>query len=164
MKIYIPPQLKRLLLLFVIFIALFGLVRHLLVPEGFGQYGHYRAGSLETNKDRELHFAGQQSCVECHQDIAEMKEMDLHDVISCESCHGAALKHTEANVPEDVDVTLNQSRQFCGLCHSINSAKPSNVIFQVDLKEHYTDKNCIDCHNPHSPWELNEENLPEENF
>jgi hypothetical protein len=164
MNLYIPPQVKRLLLLFIIFIALFILVRRILLPPSFGQYGHYRANSLQSNAAKEAHYAGHETCVECHQDIADMIEMDLHDIVSCESCHTAALKHAEAAVPEKVDVALNNNRQFCGLCHAMNTAKPVKVIFQVDLTEHNTDKNCIDCHNPHSPWELNEENLPEENF
>jgi len=164
MNIYIPPQVKRLLFFFIIFIAIFGIGRRLLVPESFGDYGHYRANSLQDNADKEMKFAGQQACTHCHQDQVELKEMDLHDVISCESCHGPAYEHVKAIAPEDVDVTLNRNRQFCGLCHTKNSAKPENAIFQIDLNEHYTDKNCIDCHNPHSPWELNEENLPEETF
>jgi len=33
-----PPQIKRLLPLFVVFIGLFLLARHFLIPESFGKY------------------------------------------------------------------------------------------------------------------------------
>jgi hypothetical protein len=25
---------------------------------------------------------------------------------------------------------------------------------QVDLAEHNTGKNCVECHNPHQPWAI----------
>ena len=162
MKIYIPPQIKHLLVSFTIFVAIFLLARRAMVPDSYGEYGHYRGNSLGENAIKGVKYAGHEACFECHQDVADMKEMDLHDVISCESCHGPGFKHVQE--PELVDMTLNKERAFCGLCHALNFSKPADVIFQIDLKEHYIDKNCIDCHNPHSPWELNEENLPEGNF
>ena len=53
-----PPQIKRLLPLFALFIGLFLLVRHLLIPESFGEFGHYRGNSLGENADKPLHYAG----------------------------------------------------------------------------------------------------------
>jgi hypothetical protein len=49
MKFYIPPQIPRLALAFGVFITLFLVLRHFLVPETFGEYDHYRAVSLIDN-------------------------------------------------------------------------------------------------------------------
>ena len=61
-----PAQINRILLLFVAFIGLFLLVRHFLVPETFGQYGHYRGNSLIDNSSREMVFADKEDCFACH--------------------------------------------------------------------------------------------------
>lgn len=152
MKIYIPPQIKRLAFFFVIFVGLFILVRWMLVPESFGDYGHYRANSLIDNAAFENHYAGQESCMACHQDVAELKDYDLHSDLTCETCHGPGQAHV--NAPETVDVLLPSGREFCGLCHSLNAARPSRYINQVDLSDHNTDRDCMYCHNAHQPWEL----------
>ena len=88
MKLYIPPQLTRLTLAFAIFISLFLFLRHFLVPDTFGQYGHYRGASLDDNAASEIHYAGQQACLDCHQDIEDLKIQDVHSDIHCETCHG----------------------------------------------------------------------------
>lgn len=152
MQIYVPPQLKRLAVAFAIFITAFLIIRHLLVPESFGQYGHYRGASLEEVAQTPMKYAGQQACLDCHQDIEDLKQTDLHSDISCETCHGPGQKHSENG-----DTTLLEkpvSRESCGLCHSKNAAKKKSAVFQVDLKEHNTGKRCIDCHNPHQPWDM----------
>ena len=81
MKFYIPPQLPRLALAFTIFILLFLLLRYLLVPVTFGEYGHYRGASLIDNASAEIHYAGQQACFECHQDVEDLKKQDVHSEI-----------------------------------------------------------------------------------
>jgi nitrate/TMAO reductase-like tetraheme cytochrome c subunit len=45
-------------------------------------------------------------------------------------------------------------REFCGSCHALNAAKLKSAIFQIDLYKHNIGKNCIECHNPHQPWEM----------
>jgi len=42
-----PVQLKTLLPLFAVFILLFLVARHFLIPESFGKYGHYRANAID---------------------------------------------------------------------------------------------------------------------
>lgn len=154
MKFYIPPQIPRLALAFAIFITLFLFARHLLVPETFGQYGHYRGASLIDNEAIEIHYAGQKACFECHQDVQDAKLTDLHKDIHCETCHGPGQKHI--NSGEVSDILKPTGRGACGLCHSINASRPASVITQIDLSKHNTDKNCSECHNPHKPWEMKE--------
>jgi hypothetical protein len=152
MKLFIPPQLKRLLLAFAIFITAFLFIRHSLVPKSFGQYGFYRGASLEEIADMPVKYAGHEACFVCHQDIGDLKQQDVHSEVSCETCHGPGQKHSENG-----DTTLLEkpvSRESCGICHSFNPAKQKNAVFQVNLKEHNVSKKCIECHNPHQPWEM----------
>lgn len=152
MKFYIPPQIPRLALAFGIFISLFLVVRHLLVPDTFGKYGHYRAASLIDNAMPEIHFAGQEACFKCHQDIQDKKSADVHGDIHCETCHGPGEKHVLSSKKEDI--LKPSGREFCGICHSMNAAKVKSTINQIDLSKHNIGKNCIECHNPHQPWEM----------
>ena len=152
MKFYIPPQITRLAIAFAVFITLFLVIRRLLVPDTFGEYGFYRGASLIDNAEKPQHYAGQQACFDCHQDIEDLKSQDVHSEIKCETCHGPGYKHSQ-----DADASEIQkpgTREFCGTCHAKNAAKPTNAIFQVDLKEHNVGKKCIECHNPHQPWNM----------
>jgi hypothetical protein len=152
MKYYIPPQIPRLALAFAIFISLFLLLRHFLVPDTFGKYGHYRAASLEDNALPEIHYSGQVACFKCHQAIEDKKSQDVHSEIHCETCHGPGEKHVISS--KAADIFKPAGREFCGKCHELNAAKLKSAVFQVDLTKHNTGKNCIECHNPHQPWEM----------
>lgn len=152
MKFYIPPQLTRLAIAFAIFISLFMVLRHYLIPDTFGEYGHYRGASLIDNALPEIHYAGQQACFECHQDIEDLKKQDVHEEIHCETCHGPGQKHVLSG--ESADILKPTGREFCGLCHAMNAAKQKSAIFQVDLTKHNVGKNCLECHNPHQPWKM----------
>jgi len=152
MKLYIPPQIPRLALAFAIFISLFLLLRHFLVPDTFGKYGHYRAASLIDNAKPEIQYAGQETCFKCHQNIEDKKSQDVHSEIHCETCHGPGEKHVLSSKVEDI--FKPSGREFCGKCHSLNAAKLKSAVFQIDLEKHNTGKNCIECHNPHQPWEM----------
>lgn len=152
MKFYIPPQIKRLALAFAIFICLFLVVRHFLKPDTFGENGPYRAAALIDNAQYEIHYSGQNACFKCHQDIQDLKLTDLHSDIHCETCHGPGLKHVLSSLP--ADIIKPTGREFCGTCHSMNAARLKDAVNQVDLKSHNLGKNCIECHNPHQPWEM----------
>ena len=150
-----PSQLKRLLLLFAIFIGLFLIVRHFLIPDSFGQYGHYRGDALLDNLDKQKVYANTEDCGYCHDDILAMLSADMHAGISCLTCHGPGLEHIDN--PEPSNIIKESSREFCGRCHALNPSRPNDVIVQVDINTHNIEKeNCIDCHNPHQVWELKE--------
>lgn len=154
MKPYIPPQIPRLALAFAIFILLFLGLRKLLVPETFGQYGFYRGASLIENAQPEIHYSGQQACIECHQDIEDLKITGLHSEIRCEACHGPGQKHF---ISGDVaDIFKPSGREACGKCHDIIPGRPKDAVIQVDLGQHNVGKDCTDCHNAHEPWTMKE--------
>jgi hypothetical protein len=152
MKHNIPPQIPRLALAFAIFISLFLVLRHFLLPDTFGQYGHYRAASLIDNAAFEIHYAGHRACLECHQDIEDLKAQDVHSSIHCEICHGPGQKHVVSG--EASDILKPSGREFCGRCHQKNAARSKDAVFQVDLAKHNIGKNCVECHNPHQPWAM----------
>jgi len=149
-----PSQLKTLLPLLVVFILIFLIARHFLVPESFGKYGHYRANSMDEIAALPINYAGKAVCIECHDTEAEQLASDAHSSLSCEICHGPGAKHAD-----DFDNKLPKpgTREFCGTCHNLNPARRIEVINQIDIKVHHPEKeNCIDCHNPHAVWELKE--------
>ena len=59
-------HLVRVALLFVAGLFLFVVARAILVPKGFGDYGHYRAGALADVAARPVAYAGRAACLECH--------------------------------------------------------------------------------------------------
>lgn len=152
MKFNIPLHIRRLILVFIVFIAIFLGIRNWLIPESFGEKGHYRANSLIENASIEIHYAGQNACFDCHQDIEDAKVLDLHETVRCEVCHGPGQNHV--NSGEASDISKPNSREFCGSCHVKNPARSLDVIRQIDLEEHNVGQNCTECHNPHQPWEM----------
>lgn len=157
-----PIQIKRLLPLFVIFIAGFLIVRSLLVPDTFGEHDFYRGASLDDNAAPMIRYAGSKACIECHDDISAMKEADVHESVACEACHGPGAAHSEDN--ETGKILIPEGRDYCGKCHSINAARRTEVIFQIDLNEHNVEHECTYCHNPHSPWDLRNQEAAEDSL
>jgi len=152
MKLYIPPQIPRLAIAFAAFISLFLVARHFLVPDTFGKYGPYRAAAMDDYAALEIHYSGQEACFECHQNIEDLKKTDVHSELHCETCHGPGQKHVLSSLP--ADILKPTGREFCGKCHILNAAKQKDAINQIDLTKHNIGKNCIECHNPHQPWEM----------
>jgi hypothetical protein len=147
-----PPQLKTLLPLFAAFILLFIVARHFLVPESFGEKGHYRFNSIEENKEKALIYAGKESCTECHAENAALIQSDVHATLSCETCHGPGNAH--CSDPKTMKMDLPRERENCGKCHDFNPSR-GKIIQQVDIKVHHIEKiRCIECHNPHAPWQI----------
>ena len=157
-----PIQIKRHLIILIILIGIFIVFQQIMIPESFGDKGHYRANSLIDNESFEMVYAGQESCNECHADMIELKDMDLHSDLSCESCHGPGIEHIIN--PDSVDLALPGSRAECGLCHQENTARNKDAVLQINLNEHNPDKTCTYCHNPHAPWELRNQDPPDETF
>jgi hypothetical protein len=152
MNCNIPSHIRRLILVFVIFISLFLVARHFLVPDTFGKFGPYRAAALDDYSGIGIFYSGQQACFECHQDVEDLKVKDVHSEIHCETCHGPGQKHCISK--EVADILKPSGREFCGSCHALNAAKQKNAVNQVDLSKHNNGKNCTECHNPHQPWEM----------
>ncbi len=132
-------------------LLLFLVVRGLLVPEGFGLYGHYRAGALDDNRAHKAAFAGRAVCGDCHTDAADTLKVGGHKAIGCEACHGPLARHASADDPAAAKPKRPEAR-LCLVCHLPNAAKPRGFP-QVALKDHAEPGTCFTCHKPHHPGE-----------
>ena len=129
-------------------LVVFFLLRQLLVPKTFGQYGHYRAAALKDIRSRPVSFAGQDTCVMCHDEVAATRAKGKHHGVSCEACHGPLAKH--ADDPDSVKPKHLAGTGLCQRCHQEDKAKPANFP-QVAPAEHSGGAECLSCHQPHSP-------------
>ena len=169
-----PDQVKRLLIAFVIIIALFLFLRFLLIPDTFGDLGHYRAAAIDDNAGMPLKHAGREACIECHEDVVEELSYGFHETLACEGCHGPAYQHAQYagevdpdNFPDSLRLMKPIERKSCARCHDLNRARikfasdstDMSAVVMVDVKDHnhfvYEETNdiirCVECHYPHSP-------------
>jgi hypothetical protein len=133
-------------------------------PEGYGVLGGYRAGSLQEIADQEPVHQGQGVCAECHRDIHDLHEKDIHFDVECEDCHGPGRDHVVARRtvpdpgPDAVGVMPKEyTLEGCLYCHRRLAARPRDFP-QVDPVEHYAflgvtepSTRCVECHSPHEP-------------
>jgi hypothetical protein len=128
-------------------IVVFLVLQQLLVPAGFGVYGHYRAGALDDNRAHALAFAGQGACQECHTEEASVRKAGAHAGVACEACHGPLARH--ADDPEQKPAKPD-GRDLCLACHTANVARPAKFP-QIEPREHAESGLCTECHQAHNP-------------
>jgi hypothetical protein len=143
-------HLIRLAALFAAGSIVFLIVRAQVVPDGFGKYGHYRAGALEDLRKRPVAFAGREACAACHDEVATTLAGAKHAGVGCESCHGPQAKHAQADDPSSAKPVLPDTQTLCAQCHEAGAAKPK-WFPQVVSKDHSGGDPCKTCHRPHSP-------------
>jgi len=143
-----PQQVTRLGIAFAVLAVVFVAVRQALVPDTFGEVGHYRAVAVDTIAARPIKYAGHEACKMCHGPIAEKRSASNHSGVSCEVCHGPAAEHVAA--PGNVRPPAPRERGFCPLCHGYNAARPSGFP-QIDPVTHNPTIPCMTCHDPHAP-------------
>ena len=141
-------HLVRMAVIFAGALALFLVVRAVMVPKGFGTYGHFRSGALKDNASHPIVYAGRQACGDCHDDIVAARKGSKHEQIGCEACHGALAAH--AADPDKMQPVLPDARTICLVCHLANMTKPK-WFPQVNPKEHGDGGPCTSCHKPHHP-------------
>lgn len=141
-------HLWRVALVFVAGTIAFVLVRAILVPRSFGEYGHYRGNAITEMATQPVVFAGHQACEACHSDVVNVKNAGKHIGVNCEACHGALATHADDPVtvhPPELDTAI-----LCVRCHEANDAKPKGFP-QIVAKDHSSGLPCETCHQPHSP-------------
>ena len=145
-------HLVRLALLFLAGFLLFLVIRAFFVPPGFGEFGHFRTGTLQdVRNNTPLHFGGRASCGEadCHEDVTAALATDSHARVGCESCHGALAAH--AADPEIAKAATLDELDLCSRCHALNPARPEGYTQQVDIEPHRDGAACSECHDAHEP-------------
>jgi hypothetical protein len=139
-------HLVRVAALFATGIVAFFVLRALFVPEGFGAYGHYRAGAIDENRVHPVAFAGRAACVECHSDVPDAMKGGRHAEVRCEACHGPLAGH--AGDPAEKEAVRPDSKVLCARCHAANVARPARFP-QVDVADHAGEEACTTCHAAH---------------
>ena len=143
-------HLKRALSLLLLAIVLFLIVRTLVVPKSFGDYGWYRANSVNDIKNFKVQYSDATECIDCHQNVYTVWSNGSHKTVNCDDCHGPTEDHVNDNriMPQPA----NDSKEFCGLCHFKKAARPDNFP-QIDPNSNHGEGlQCTYCHNPHKPW------------
>lgn len=140
-------HLIRLVFVFAIGLATFVILRAVVVPKSFGQYGHYRGAAIGEIASRPVAFAGHDTCEACHSEVVDQKKLGKHVVVPCEACHGALAKHADdpSVQPAKLDTFV-----LCSRCHEANAAKPKGFP-QVVTADHSGGIACDTCHQPHHP-------------
>jgi cytochrome c554/c'-like protein len=140
-------HLLRLAALFAVGVALFLVLRWVLVPSDYGRLGPYRAGALAANQARPIVYAGQAACVDCHSDVADIRKSNAHARISCESCHGPLAGHA---MDPAVAAVRPDPRAVCAVCHLPSASKPPGFK-TVNFADHAGAEVCTTCHPAHAP-------------
>ncbi len=134
--------------LFAVLVVGFVVARESLVPDTFGERGHYRAAAVDMVIAREMKYAGHLVCAICHDVIAEKRLMSHHQSVACEVCHGPGASHVES--PGEVLPPAPRQRGLCPLCHSYDPSRPTGFP-QIDPVAHNPLEPCMSCHDPHAP-------------
>ena len=129
-------------------LGIFIVVRGAVIPKDFGKFGHYRPGALELVRSRPISYAGQDTCLACHDDQGKVRAAGKHAHVACEACHGPQAKH--ADDPTATKPQLPDVANLCRRCHEKDAAKPA-WFPQVVTAEHSGGMSCKDCHKPHNP-------------
>ena len=143
-----PPQVPRLALIFLVAFGGLVVARAVLIPDTFGDRGHYRAAAVDTIVAHAMKYAGHQECIVCHSEVQTARLAGNHRGVTCEVCHGPAANHVAA--PLDVKPTAPRERTLCPLCHAYNPSRPTGFP-QIDPVSHNPMTPCITCHSPHAP-------------
>lgn len=146
------------------------IIQRLLRPKSFGQLGAYRGDNLGENASPQSVHQGKEVCRECHDDIWNTHEKDIHFSVQCEDCHGTGDIHVKYYSQESNSISIEDARmpqqytlEGCLLCHRKLNARPRSFA-QINPAEHYqflaiksADVNCTECHSPHEPLFLPDE-------
>lgn len=141
-------HLFRLMSVFVAGFVLLVVLRGVLMPRSFGQYGHFRAAAMSEIAARPINYAGHEACETCHTDVLAKKSKGSHAHVACESCHGALGNH--ADDPASIKPAKLEAATLCKRCHEANAAKPKKFP-QVATEDHSGGLPCDTCHQPHTP-------------
>ena len=153
-------HLIKLIIAMVVFGVVALVARQVFMPEGMGQYGHYRGTDIEDQKKVPIRLQTNESCFQCHKPIRRIHKAGIHKTVSCEICHGPYGDHIKDGkkfgtlpVKKKQEIT-----HLCLRCHNkVIQARPRESIKMVGLPEHLEQKRvrldhtCDQCHMVHDP-------------
>ncbi len=134
----------------------FLIVRVLLTPPSFGEFGHYRGDNVAEQMAKPIEFGPKESCAACHGEIAQKHNKGKHQGVQCQNCHAPLAVHIKEGAFQQA-MPIDRSATLCLRCHAILSSRPEKFP-QIDSKEHLGSKGleiapgiCLSCHQPHDP-------------
>ncbi|MGB7540561.1 MAG: c-type cytochrome, partial [Burkholderiales bacterium] len=134
----------------------------------YGIYGgRYRGDAIAEIAADEPLYQGPGYCQSCHGARYAEWSAGVHKVVTCETCHGAAVGHPGGKPRASADQHLHSiiaaerlenvklaipadSVKLCTLCHERMPGRPA-AQRQIEVSSHAGGQQCIVCHNPHSP-------------
>ncbi len=144
-----PDQVVRLGILLIAAVIAMIVIRNRLVPESFGEMGHFRADAVIAIENQAIRYAGSLVCIECHDEQGEIKSASYHRTLTCEVCHGPSALHAE-DYESQLPVVERDSRTACLPCHQYLPSRPTGFP-QIIERLHNPPQTCIGCHDPHDP-------------
>jgi hypothetical protein len=129
-------------------LTLFLLWRSWMVPDDFGTIGHLRTGAIVEAATRTPRFAGQASCVSCHDEAQQVRASGAHAIVRCEACHGPLGEHARGD--SDAAPIRPSTRATCLSCHTTRVGMPA-AFPRIVPREHSDAGPCTDCHTAHAP-------------
>ena len=160
-----PTSLVWRIVTLLVFAALAAfVVQRSLRPTSFGELGNYRLEGLYEIEEKTPVHQGKEACGECHDDVFETHQKDIHYDVQCEDCHGPGDVHIayysddNKQASEEAAVMPKEyTLEGCLFCHRRLNSRPKDFP-QIDLEKHYaflhvkdTGTRCIECHSPHEP-------------
>ncbi len=144
----LPDQIIRISIIFTALILFTIVIRVFIIPEDLKEKGIFRTSAIKQELAKEIHYAGSEICVDCHEEQYDAKHNGYHKELSCEVCHGPSYEHSEE--PDDATPDAPRKRKFCPVCHTYNLSRPSGFP-QINPFAHNPLEPCINCHEPHDP-------------
>jgi DnaJ-class molecular chaperone len=143
-----PDALIRLVIAFAVLLGTVFLVVRFAIPLPYKSLEVQWASTIKQEKAKEIRFAGEVACADCHEDVTREKRGGYHRDLSCETCHGPAKAH--ADDPDAFKPPSPRDRKFCPVCHTFNPSRPLGFP-QINPVAHNPMKPCVTCHQPHDP-------------
>ncbi len=161
----------RLSIIIVVIVSVLLVVRSVLVPPTFGEYGSYVGASVEVIRNKPIKYVGNEVCKSCHKKEWKKWKKREHQTVSCEVCHGPGAAHSvEDAYPRPLPVrSMTNGKmplQVHDLCMSCHAKAPGRMSEhpQIMAKEHLAEfkiteeskdfeesMQCITCHKGHAP-------------
>ena len=142
----LPHHITRLIIVFILCIA--GVVFvYSAIPNSFTDRDLHKTLTVERESAKDISFARESVCAECHEDEYALVNSSYHRNVSCQVCHGPAQAHTQ---DEAITPSAPRERKLCPVCHLYDSSRPTGFP-QINPNTHNPVAPCFNCHDPHDP-------------
>jgi len=152
--------LKRVILVFVVIIALVIIGKQIMTPYSWGKYGYYRGDYINEEASRDLVYGTNESCKSCHEEVYDLKSRSSHKRLLCEACHAPVKEHIKDGKKfAEMPVKKGETQiSLCLKCHQAVVGRPKKFPM-IEFPKHLEEQNvkithtCDQCHTVHAPLE-----------